>query len=324
MYEENRLKLGIFVLFGTGLMIAFIFFLGLKTALEPKLRFHTMFTESVQGLEVGSPVKFKGVTIGSVADIKILRDTKKIRVDMNVNPNTIDYDPQAKDKVEISDPLTLQIERGLCCQLQMTGITGMKFVEIDYFKDPQPLPKMASSESGFIPPGVSVFQNTVDSASEALNRISKVDFEGISDELHKTIQSVNKLTSSTEIQAAMKEANKALIAINKTISNFNASIEGGALSELVAKLDKTLKSIDTMSQSIRSQVEAADLEGVSKRVQSSLGEMSEVSTETSKMVKEALKGLNGTMSEIKDLVELIEEDPTSLLRGKQKVDRFAK
>lgn len=323
MYEENRIKLGFFVLSGIFLMVGFVFFLGLKSALEPKLRFYTIFEESVQGLEVGSPVKFKGVTIGSVASIKILRSSKKIRVDMDVNPNSIDHQPQQDDDKSV-DQLTLQIERGLCCQLQMTGITGMKFVEIDYFKGDQCFTDWDKVEPGFIPAGISVFQNTVVSVNEALTRIAKVDFEGISKDLRKTIQNINGLTDAKDVKEGIKAAKDTLMEINKTVVSFNHSIEEGRIFTLFDKVDKTLKSIDAMSVAIEKQVSDADLGTVSRKVQGSLEKLTGTGEETLETISATLKTLNTAMVEIRDLVELLEEDPASLLRGKQKKDRFAK
>lgn len=324
MYEENRIKLGFFVLSGIFLLVGFVFFLGLKSALEPKLRFYTMFEESVQGLEVGSPVKFKGVTIGSVASIKILRSSKKIRVDMDVNPNSIDHQPQKDEDGKSVDQLTSQIERGLCCQLQMTGITGMKFIEIDYFKDSQCFKDWGSVEAGFIPPGISVFQNTVVSVNEALTRIAKVDFEGISKDLRKTIQSVNEITNAKDVKEGIKAAKDTLMEINKTVVKFNHSIEEGRIATLLEKVDKTLKSIDMMSVAIEKQVNDADLATISKKVQGSLDKLTGTGEQTLETISATLKTLNTAMVEIRDLVELLEEDPASLLRGKQKKDRFAK
>ena len=67
MIEANKYKLGIFVLTGIGLLIAGLFLLGLAETFKPKINFITYFDESVQGLEVGAAVKFRGVTIGKGA-----------------------------------------------------------------------------------------------------------------------------------------------------------------------------------------------------------------------------------------------------------------
>jgi len=203
MYEENRFKVGLFVILGVTLIIGFVFFLGLKTALEPKLYFHTKFNESVQGLEVGSPVKFKGVTIGNVSKIMIGKENKRIRVDMEINPKTIDYDPSLS-KEDHKNMITEEISKGLCCQLQMSGITGMKYVEIDYFPDQLHTDQFSTYDDYYIPPGTSVFQSTVDSISVALDKISKIDFDGIGKDLQETVKSVNKITSSEQIKEILK------------------------------------------------------------------------------------------------------------------------
>ncbi len=323
MYEENRFKLGIFVLAGTALMIAFIFFLGLRSALEPKLKFHTIFDESVQGLEVGSPVKYKGVTIGSVSEIKILKANKKIRVNMDVNPQTIDFDPKQIDNKRYTDLITLEIENGLCCQLQMTGITGMKYIEVDYFKNRDQLEQKTGFKSGFIPPGVSILKSTIDTVSEALSQIAKVDFEAIGKDLQGTMNNMSKLTNIPELKEGIKAAKDTIVEINRAVEKFNTSTEKGRIANFADALDKTLAAVNSLSVEIKKQVEAADLRGISQEFQSTLKEIKGAGSETSQSVNIALKKLNMTLTEITELVDFLEEDPAALLRGKQKKDRFA-
>ena len=70
----NRWKLGLFVLLGMGLALAAIVLLGARNFNEKTVTYLTFFDESVQGLDAGSPVKFRGVTIGRVATIDVAPD----------------------------------------------------------------------------------------------------------------------------------------------------------------------------------------------------------------------------------------------------------
>ena len=70
MIEANKYKLGIFVLTGIGLLIIGLFMLGLSESLKPKINFMTYFDESVQGLEIGSAVKFRGNVDGAMTRLQ--------------------------------------------------------------------------------------------------------------------------------------------------------------------------------------------------------------------------------------------------------------
>ena len=65
-------KIGIFVILSTLCAIVSILFFGAAKYLKPSLYIESYFNESVQGLEVGSPVKYSGITIGHVSKIAML------------------------------------------------------------------------------------------------------------------------------------------------------------------------------------------------------------------------------------------------------------
>ena len=65
---SNHWKLGLFVVAGVGLFLALLGGLGARGLRKETVTYTTYFDESVQGLDVGSPVKFRGVTIGNVAE----------------------------------------------------------------------------------------------------------------------------------------------------------------------------------------------------------------------------------------------------------------
>ena len=86
----NRWKLGLFVILGTGLAIAALVVFGAQHWNERTVPYFAYFDESVQGLDVGSPVKFKGVEIGSVKSIQLdLGEEPRIPVWIAVDNKTI-------------------------------------------------------------------------------------------------------------------------------------------------------------------------------------------------------------------------------------------
>src|SRR5581483_1804838 len=65
----NRLsyfKVGVFVIVAVVIGVAGVLVLGLGAVFQKKSLVETYIDESVQGLDVGSPVKFRGVPVGSV------------------------------------------------------------------------------------------------------------------------------------------------------------------------------------------------------------------------------------------------------------------
>ena len=80
--SNQKLKTGVFIVSGVLLLLAMLFFLGLSDIFVDKVKLITCFQESVQGLSVGSPVKYRGVQVGSVSEISIMMQEKTVWVTM--------------------------------------------------------------------------------------------------------------------------------------------------------------------------------------------------------------------------------------------------
>jgi len=73
--RTNHWKLGLFVVVSILVVVVATFWLGAQRFERDSFQAVTYFDESVQGLEVGSPVKWRGVTIGTVAELTVAPDS---------------------------------------------------------------------------------------------------------------------------------------------------------------------------------------------------------------------------------------------------------
>src|SRR5262249_42785718 len=80
MNQTNYYKLGAFVLAGLTLSMALLIWLGAADWNRAAGRLVTYFDEAVQGLEAGSPIKFRGVTVGTVREISVASDLRHVKV----------------------------------------------------------------------------------------------------------------------------------------------------------------------------------------------------------------------------------------------------
>ena len=80
----NHWKLGLFVLLAVVALLGALFWLGARRFHRESFAAVSYFDESVQGLDVGSPVKFRGVTVGTVAEITIAPDRRHVQVTSNI------------------------------------------------------------------------------------------------------------------------------------------------------------------------------------------------------------------------------------------------
>ena len=69
--SKHYLRLGLFVLVTLRRVAAVLFFLGGRRCSSRRFTFETYFNESVAGLDLGAPVRFRGVPLGQVTEIML-------------------------------------------------------------------------------------------------------------------------------------------------------------------------------------------------------------------------------------------------------------
>src|SRR6185369_7111112 len=161
---------GFFVTVGTIAAVAMILWLGASKYLRTGVKYVTYFDESVQGLQVDSAVKYRGVEVGSVEKIHVAPDNRLIEVLIKVN-------------------LRKGTERKLVSQLKSAGITGIVFVELDNLdpKKPDRSPRIAfKTEYPVIQSQTSDIARVFSEIDDVYKEIVKIDFQGLSNGLMST------------------------------------------------------------------------------------------------------------------------------------------
>ena len=143
MNKSGYYKIGLFTICGFILFAAMITVLGAGAALENSYYIETYFNESIQGLSVGAPVKYRGVQIGSVNDIDFCQNAYSsenikysgyVYIRIAIYPKLVSGRDQQIDESERNKRLKQLIDRGMRARLAQQGITGLAYIELDFFK----------------------------------------------------------------------------------------------------------------------------------------------------------------------------------------------
>jgi len=309
MIETNKYKLGIFVLTGIGLLVVGLFMLGLSEALKSKINFMTYFKESVQGLETGSEVKFRGVTIGKVTRIAIRPEDNLIRVDMQAMPSSIETTQPGAKPVDFFNKLENEVQKGLRCRMELKGITGMKYVEMDYV-NPEDAPKILRVTppvgSLYIPSTPSLLSGLRSNITVAIAKIASIDFEKISIELASALKNANEILADPKITEMINKAEKVTDNLSEITANVEKSFNEKRIEALSKDLQDSLSAIKTFSKKAESELSKSDLPTTAK----SIREIKEELTIT-------LEKMDKTLDAMTELINTIDQDPSSILRGKR-------
>src|SRR5689334_25420763 len=114
---SNYFKLGLFVVLALAAAVAMALIVGAQTLNKDTVRYHTYFDESVAGLDVGAPVKFRGVKIGSVAAIDIAPDHRQVDL-------VTKLEVERSSELGLGGPQKTKVPPDLRTQIGTQGITG--------------------------------------------------------------------------------------------------------------------------------------------------------------------------------------------------------
>jgi phospholipid/cholesterol/gamma-HCH transport system substrate-binding protein len=188
--QTRAFWVGTFVVAGILIGIVALIWLGTADWFAKKNSYVTYFAVSVQGLNIDSAVKFRGVDVGKVKALSIAPDGDLIQVTMDLVP-------------------TFKVKETMRVQLGFSGITGLKYVEVDYaegenlIRHPSlsfepPLPVIPSAPGGF--------EEINQSLREIYNKLQAIDTEGISwraktffDQGTRMMASIDSLARSPEL-----------------------------------------------------------------------------------------------------------------------------
>lgn len=326
---------GMFVLGALVLgIVAYLSFGGANVFSKPS-RFLMYFNESVSGLDPGAAVKLNGVRIGRVAAINVRFDaaTKKSLVQTVCEVDRNILTDSAGQMIDMTNPVELQtlIDRGLRARLNLTGITGLLFVELD-FEDARQYPadpRFMTEPYPVVPAITSAIAELQQSIVEIVSKLKQVDFQGLEKELKTLLATTTRKVNELDVKALAERVGRAADSVQElagspeakqTFANLNAATTDartalGDLRGVLAKVDaqigptsaefaKTLtdaqaalKSLDAAAASTRQFVQA----------QSGLGED----------VTQSLRQVADAAAAITRLADFLERNPNALLVGKK-------
>jgi phospholipid/cholesterol/gamma-HCH transport system substrate-binding protein len=240
--QKTKFAVGLFLACGMVFAVLVIIWLGMSRFLEKGRYYVTYFDESVQGLNIDSPVKYRGVFIGRVDRIDVAPDSKLIQVVL---------------KIESGQTL----DSSIVAQLKSVGITGSMFIEIDRKKtgEPDQSPKLNfPTKYPIVASKPSEIGELISGINAVLDQIKSLDLRGITERIKLTLENIDQKVSQADVkrisdslEASLGRANlllndqrwdRILSMVDQGVLSFNSVIKGANRS--LDRLDKTIVRFD--------------------------------------------------------------------------------
>ena len=310
----NQWKLGLFIVLTVAMAIASLFWLAQGRFRRDTFPAVAYFDESVQGLDVGSPMKFRGVPTGVVSDITIAPDRRHVQV-----TSEIYWDVLRRLGILTEKPTphssTPFIDADLRVQLATTGITGVKYLDVDVF-DPArtPLPKLPfPTPWNYIPSEPSTLKNLGDALTEVANRLPSLEDQasGTLGEGKDSLAAIRRL--ATKLGDDNGQFAQLLVGLRGAATRVRTALDE-------ARIDATTASLRHATDAVAGGVGDARLGATAAGLREASSSVASAATGVGDQRDDLRAGLvtfREALESVRALVDSLDRDPAILLTGRR-------
>jgi phospholipid/cholesterol/gamma-HCH transport system substrate-binding protein len=297
--KVNYTVVGIFVLLLSGVLIAGILWLSTGSKYRKSYDTYLAFMhESVSGLNINAPVKYRGVEVGRVRDISLDADRpEQVRLVLDIERGT----PVRENTIAI---------------LKVQGLTGIAYVELDGGTRDSPLLKAKPHQRyPVIQTGPSLLARLDTSLTDLLASLKRTS-DNINDMLDPdNRRSIKQMISDLAAVSHELAGRRAVIArgIDSGAKTLENTAEASArLSNLLERLQRSADAFDKMT------VEAAGASASARNTLDGMGkDVHRFTNESLPEFERTMVEIRALASSIRQLSDELERNPAVLLHGKQ-------
>lgn len=299
MFKGDRnFAVGLFVSIAIASFVFFVVWLTGRTGTEELKRYSLLFHKDISGLSVGGPVKYMGMSIGTVADMKLeQKDGIRIRVDIDILEST-------------------PIDHGTWASLALQGITGVAVVNLATDPgDHAPLDTVEGEPYPIIPVRITGFSALLADAPEIMGKLDNVltrAGEILGDENQASISGA--LNNIEDLTASLAEQRDTIAQIpanlNQTITEIQNTVVQlqDTIGQLQPGLSSTIENANTTAANLASLTERLDV--LIREHDEDLGQFME---EGLGAVPDLMNEAQNALRDLEKLVQELQEDPSVLI-----------
>jgi phospholipid/cholesterol/gamma-HCH transport system substrate-binding protein/paraquat-inducible protein B len=293
--------------------------------------FESYFDESVQGLAVGSPIKYRGVQVGTVESISFVGDVYAHELSKEtlsrygryviVSMSATDLAPHLTEK-EKEERRENYVTAGLRVRLAQQGLTGLVYIEADYL-DPREYPAMEvpwTPRAVYLPSAPS----TVTLLGAALHNITRqlekadihkvtADLDTLLIEATKSFRDANLALLSNQTSQMLAESQHVAHQIRRLVDGREVNI---ILSEAAATMEGMRDVVTQWSEISRQIKNASDkFPATATRLERSVRQIDMLLGKKTPDIEQTIDSLRVTADNFRELSENAKRYPAQMFLG---------
>jgi paraquat-inducible protein B len=352
--RANPTVIGAFIVGAVALIVIGLLVFGRGRFFTETRKFVLYFDGSVKGLNVGAPVDFQGVRVGSVTNVTVLflpqEQEFRTPVYIEVDPGTIRAMGTRKDEDARKEFFQALVKRGLRARLESQSlVTGQLFVQLGFFPDTPIRLVGGDPDVPELPTIPTTLQQAQAAAQSILEKIQELPLDQLFAHFMQTLQGVDRLVNSPEIPEFIRSMNGALADILRLVRQVEAGVAPllddvrtasvaartllTDLQQLVRRVDGQVVPLTDNAKQTLDGVRAVlkDSQQLVRNADGRVIRMTDSFTDTAKAAQATmvtaqrrlddnlvvtLQEMAATMRSVRVLMDYLERNPNALLTGK--------
>jgi phospholipid/cholesterol/gamma-HCH transport system substrate-binding protein len=297
--RKTYFLVGLFVMAGVLLGVSAVIWLGASNYFQKGSVYATYFDESVQGLQVDSIVKYRGVDVGTVKQIGVAPDQRLVEVVM---------------KIDVKDFSV----NGVVARLSMAGITGIVYVELDRktADEKSLVPKDFTPRYAVIPSSPSGIKQIEAGINDILKSIKQIDFKGISDQLVRTAKTIDGFVNGEQMNHIMANLAVASTGLVSASDKINGLMADGSIKEAARGAKDAVGEARAVIAQVSREIEALKMGQTMGRIDRFVVGTSGKVQSTLTDVQETAERLRRVSDSLETLMDRLNADPSALIFSK--------
>ena len=319
--KPNPTSIGLFIVIGLALGVTGLLLFSSSKMFTKTRDIVVYFNQSLNGLNVGAPVKYRGVTIGSVKRVMIFwnQATNDFAMPVLIELEEKLIKERVGEPLEVFTDRSLEqrINQGMRASLQAESlVTGVLYVEM------RTNPKAQEAVYHQLKPTFQEMPSEPTQIQQLMENLGSLDIKGISTNINAVILRLDKVLESMRMGDISAGVTNTLASLNKLITspditNSLASVRT-TLDQYKALGEKLTGRVDPVAASITNSLAEANrtlaqLRGTAENVRSMLRPDAPLSHDLGQLLQQ----LAGTAESISTLVEFLKQHPNALITGRE-------
>ena len=321
------LRVGALVVVALLLGVSFVLFFTSSRFGSSNLTYETYLRESVQGLDVGSPVRYRGVAVGRVAEVGLVsaeyhpaqRDVfgtafQLVFVRFAVDTSRIGEMPRIDEAIKL----------GLRVRIAAQGITGVNYLELDFLAPDRFPPREVpwKPRYPYIPAVPSTVAQVQGAAELLLQRLQDVDLPGLLDNVIGLVAEVRGQVKDGDLAATLREAASLMRSVRGQAESAELPALIAELRGVAADARAVLGGREMQQALVNAAAAMAELRTVVARLPASLNTLESglrtvrgASTDLQAELAPILRDLRSAVGNLRDTTEQLRRYPSQAIFG---------